>query len=87
MTLRKNEPIAAWEGGDVVQGFALVTKKELRQDRNGRSYLDMEVADATGSMTAKVWADSAALEADFEQHDFVALRGMVKLYRCCCVHR
>jgi 3'-5' exoribonuclease len=81
MPVRKNEPISAWEGGDVVQGFALVTKKELRQDRNGRSYLDMEVADASGSMIAKVWADSAALEADFEAHDFVALRGMVKLYR------
>jgi 3'-5' exoribonuclease len=81
MGVRKNEPIAAWEAGDVVQGFALVSKKELRQDRNARAYLDMEVADASGSMIAKVWADSAALEADFEQHDFVALRGMVKLYR------
>lgn len=81
MAVRKNEPISAWEAGDVVQGFALVSKKELRQDRNARAYLDMEVADATGSMIAKVWADSAALEADFEQHDFVALRGMVKLYR------
>ncbi|HEX2163493.1 MAG TPA: HD domain-containing protein, partial [Thermoanaerobaculia bacterium] len=81
MPVRRNEPIAAWESGDAVQGFALVTKKELRQDRNGRSYLDMEVADATGSMIAKVWADSAALEADFEAHDFVALRGQVKLYR------
>ena len=78
---RRNQPLATWESGDNVQGFVLVTRKELRQDRNGRSYLDMEVADASGSMVAKVWADSPALEAEFEAHDFVALRGSVKLYR------
>jgi 3'-5' exoribonuclease len=78
---RRNEPVATWESGDAVQGFLLVTRKELRQDRNGRSYLDLEVADATGSMVAKVWTDSPAMEAEFEAHQFVALRGTVKLYR------
>ena len=54
----RNAPIRTWEAGDNVQGFALLTKKELRQDRNGKSFLDMELADASGSMVAKVWADS-----------------------------
>ncbi|HEX2254706.1 MAG TPA: HD domain-containing protein [Thermoanaerobaculia bacterium] len=79
--LRRNEPIRAWEAGDTVQGFVLVTKKEVRQDRNGRSYLDVEVADSTGRMISKVWADSAALGASWEAHDFVAIRGLVKNYR------
>jgi 3'-5' exoribonuclease len=79
--VRRNEPIRAWEAGDGVQGFALVTKKELREDRNNRSYVDLELADESGSMTGKIWADSAALAADFEAHDFVAFRGTVKLYR------
>lgn len=77
----RNQPIRTWEAGDSVQGFALLTKKELRQDRNGKSFLDMEVVDASGSMVAKVWSDSPALNGSFEPHQFVAFRGSVKNYR------
>jgi len=81
MATRTNEPIASWQPGDTVQGFALLSRKEARQDRNGRTYLDMELTDASGSMTAKVWGDSPALEGDYEAQQFVAFRGQVKLYR------
>jgi 3'-5' exoribonuclease len=77
----RNQPIRTWEAGDSVQGFALLTKKEMRQDRNGKSFLDMEIVDASGSMVAKVWSDSPALSARFEPHQFVAFRGTVKNYR------
>jgi 3'-5' exoribonuclease len=77
----RNTPIHAWEAGDGVQGYALLTKKELRQDRNGKSYLDMELADASGSIVAKIWADSPALHGQFDQHRFIAFRGTVKSYR------
>jgi 3'-5' exoribonuclease len=78
---QRNTPIRTWEAGDTVQGFALLTKKELRQDRNGKSYLDLELADASGSMVGKVWADSPALNSQFDLHRFVAFRGTVKSYR------
>src|SRR5215210_1038202 len=78
---KRNAPIRTWESGDVVQGFALLTKKEQRQDRNGKSFLDMEIVDASGSIVAKVWSDSLALSAQFEPHDFIAFRGSVKNYR------
>ena len=77
----RNVPIRNWESGDVVQGFALLTKKEPRQDRNGKSFLDMEIADASGSIVAKVWADSPALGTAYEPHQFIAFRGSVKSYR------
>ncbi len=77
----RNVPIRDWENGDVVQGFALLTKKEPRQDRNGKSFLDMEIADASGSIVAKVWADSPALSTPYEPHKFIAFRGSVKSYR------
>src|SRR3954447_25332426 len=41
----------------------------------------MELADASGSMAAKVWADSPALSSRYEPHQFVAFRGSVKNYR------
>lgn len=77
----RNAPIHTWEAGDTVQGFALLTKKELRQDRNAKSFLDMELADASGSIVAKVWSDSPALNGNYETHQFVAFRGSVKSYR------
>src|SRR5918992_2653388 len=77
----RNAPIRTWEAGDSVQGFALLTRKELRQDRNGKSFLDLELADASGSMVAKVWSDSPAMNGRYEAHQFVAFRGTVKNYR------
>src|SRR6185295_8734792 len=79
-TLR-NAPIQSWEAGDSVQGYALLTKKEARQDRNGKSFLDLELADASGTMSAKVWADSPAINTPIEAHRFIAFRGTVKNYR------
>jgi 3'-5' exoribonuclease len=76
-----NQPIRAWENGDLVQGFALLTKKEVRQDRNGKSYMDLELADASGTIIAKVWADSPAMASQFEAHQFIKFRGSVKSYR------
>ena len=81
MANRSNEPINTWESGDSVRAYLLLSRKEERQDRNGRKYLDMQVSDATGMMAAKVWADSPAMHSEFEAHDFVAIKGSVKLYR------
>ncbi len=78
---KKNLPVRSWQSGDTVQGFALLTKKELRQDKNGKSFMDLEVADASGSMAAKIWADSPAMQGQFEVHRFIAFRGLVKLYK------
>jgi 3'-5' exoribonuclease len=78
---QRNAPIRSWEAGDSVQGYALLTKKELRQDRNGKSFLDLELVDASGSIVAKVWADSPALNSQFEAHRFIAFKGLVKNFR------
>jgi len=78
---RRNVPIRDWSAGDTISGFALVSRKERRQDRNGRDYLDLHLTDATGSIVAKAWSDSAALDGDFDAHDFVALKGTVKSFR------
>jgi 3'-5' exoribonuclease len=75
--LRRNEPIHAWQAGDQVEGFALLTKKELRQDKRGMDFLDLELRDATGWIAGKVWSASPALRGAFEVHEFVAFRGRV----------
>lgn len=79
--VRRNEPINVWEEGDFVQGFALVSRREARQDRNGRDYLDLELCDATAAIGAKVWPDSPALKGVYSEKDFVAFKGTVRIYR------
>ncbi|HXU44559.1 MAG TPA: HD domain-containing protein [Thermoanaerobaculia bacterium] len=81
MSTKKNAPIRTWQAGDTVQGYALLTKKELRQDRNGKSFIDLELVDASGSITGKVWGDSPALTGSYEAHRFIAFRGAVKNYK------
>lgn len=80
-TVRINEPIATWLDGDFAQGFALVVRKEVRQDRKGREYVDLEMADASGSLTAKIWPDSPAIRQSFDEKEFVAFKGTVREYR------
>ena len=77
----RNRPIATWTAGDAVQGYALVRRRELRQDKAGRDYLDLELADASGSIAAKAWSDSKALAHEFGAHDFVKFAGQVQSYR------
>ena len=77
----RSTPIATWQAGDAVQGFALVRRRELRQDKAGRSYLDLELADASGSIAAKAWSDSSALTQEFAAHEFVKFRGQVQSYK------
>lgn len=79
--VRINEPIAQWEDGDFAQGFALVTRKEVRQDRNGRAYVDLEMADASGNLSAKIWPDSPAIKGHFGDKDFVAFKGTVRAFK------
>ena len=81
MAKLRNEPIRSWQAGDSVEGFALLTRKERREDRNNRVYLDLELADVSGSMVAKVWSDCPAVAGDFAAHRFVWFRGQVKSYR------
>ena len=77
----RNQPICTWHEGDFVQGFAFLAKKEQRQDRKGNAYLHLELGDASGSIVAKVWADSQAMLGRFEAPSYVAVEGMVQRHR------
>lgn len=74
-------PIRSWSPGELVSGFALLTRKETRADRNGRDYLDLQLADASGAIAAKAWADTACLTGTLEAHGFVYVEGMVQHHR------
>lgn len=79
--IRENEPIASWEESDLVQGFALIARAEVRVDRNGREYVDLELADASGRVSGKVWPDSPAMKGDPPIRGFAAYQGIVHRHK------
>src|ERR1700737_2451106 len=59
----------------------LVREKEVRTSaRTGRSWLQLELADRTGSISAKMWENFSEIAATFDRDDIVKVRGRVKLY-------
>jgi 3'-5' exoribonuclease len=67
--------------GQSVASLFLVREKEVRTSvRTGTSWLQLELADRTGAISAKMWDNFAALVPTFERDDVVQIRGRVKLY-------
>ncbi len=65
----------------MVTSLFLVRDKEIRTSaRTGKSWLELDLADRTGTISAKMWDNFAALVSTFERDDVVQIRGRVKLY-------
>ena len=67
--------------GDAIEDTFLVVDKQLRANRNGNLYLQLEVRDRTGSMSARLWNAGEPLARSFESGDFVHLKGKVQLFQ------
>ncbi len=78
MTRRFVDQLADGEGVDEV---FLVADKQLRANRNGNLYLQLELRDRTGSMGARLWNASDHLARTFEPGDFLLVKGKVQLFQ------
>ncbi|MGH9775544.1 MAG: 3'-5' exoribonuclease YhaM family protein [Candidatus Acidiferrales bacterium] len=59
----------------------LVREKSIRTSaRTGRSWLDLELADRTGAIAAKMWDNFEKITETFGRDDIVRVRGRVTLY-------
>lgn len=77
----KSQFIADLADGQMVSSPFLVREKEIRTSaRTGTSWLQLELADRTGTISAKMWDNYAALAETFERDDIIQIRGRVKLY-------
>jgi 3'-5' exoribonuclease len=77
----KSQFISDLADGQTVSSPFLVREKEIRTSvRTGTSWLQLELADRTGTISAKMWDNYAALAETFERGDVVQIRGRVKLY-------
>ncbi len=67
--------------GQVISSLYLVREKEIRTSaRTGKSWLELSLADRSGSIPAKMWDNYEAIAKTFERDDVIRVRGRVKLY-------
>src|SRR6478672_2403533 len=67
--------------GDTVEEVYLITDKQLRANRNGNLYLQIELRDRSGSISARLWNAGEHLCRMFDVGDFLLIRGKVQLFQ------
>src|SRR5882757_2079254 len=61
--------------------FFLVHEKEVRNTREGRAYLRLELGDRSGTIEARMWDQFETIAKDVNRDDFVKVQGRVEVYR------
>ncbi len=75
-------PISDFREGTRVTQCFLVKKKTQRSTRTGDPYLELVLADRSGTVPARAWAEATQRYAsEFEEGDFVAVQARVETYR------
>ncbi|MBN1590294.1 MAG: HD domain-containing protein [Pirellulales bacterium] len=64
-----------------VDQIFLVSDKQLRPNRNGNLYLQVELSDRTGSVGARMWNASEKLYNTFENGDYARVEGSTQLFQ------
>lgn len=67
--------------GESIEEVYLVLDKQLRANRNGNLYLQMELRDRTGQISARLWNAGEPLFRSFEEGDFLLVKGKVQLFQ------
>lgn len=70
------------KSGDKINQFFLIKRKERRQTRTGKDYLDISLADRTGTLGAKIWGEAVdQFDPLFAEGQFAGMAGRVETYQ------
>lgn len=64
-----------------VTTFFLVHEKEIRNTREGKPYLRLELGDRSGTIEARMWDQFDVVAKDITRDDFVKVSARVEIYR------
>ena len=67
--------------GDSIDESYLVADKQLRANRQGNLYLQLELRDKTGSVGARLWNATEELSRSFEPGDYLRVRGKTQVFQ------
>src|SRR6266446_4438105 len=66
---------------EAIDQIFLASDKQLRPNRNGNLYLQVELSDRSGSIGARMWNASEQDYRGFENGDFVRVEGATQLFQ------
>jgi 3'-5' exoribonuclease len=66
---------------DSVSEIFLVSEKQLRPNRNGNLYLQMELSDRSGAIAARLWNATEGMYQSFDNGDYVRVDATVQVYQ------
>jgi 3'-5' exoribonuclease len=67
--------------GNDIDDVYLVADKQLRANRNGNLYLQVELRDRTGAISARMWNAGEHLFRSFDNSDFLLAKGKVQVFQ------
>lgn len=66
---------------EAIDQIFLASDKQLRPNRNGNLYLQLELSDRSGSISARMWNASEQDYRGFENGDYVRIEGTTQLFQ------
>lgn len=72
--------IVKFEKGERIDGFYLIRSLNLRTSSNNKKYLDLQLADSSGEINAKIWDVDEETEQSYDVGDIIKVRGDVTLW-------
>ncbi|MCF6149637.1 MAG: HD domain-containing protein [Candidatus Kuenenia sp.] len=72
--------ISNLKSGNQVEDVFLVLKKEVRETKDKKPYLNLQLADKSGCIDAKKWDASPQLCNSFNSDDFIKVKGTVETF-------
>ncbi len=66
---------------EAVEEVYLVTDKQLRANKNGNPYVQIELRDRSGSIVGRMWNAGDNVFRTFETGDFLFIKGKVQLFQ------
>jgi len=66
---------------ETIDQVFLVSEKQLRPNRNGNLYLQMELSDRTGTLAARMWNAGENVYHSFENGDYLRVEGSTQLFQ------
>lgn len=67
--------------GDTLNDIYLANDKQLKVNKKGDTYLQVELRDRTGSIVARMWNVGDAVFRSFENGDYLQIEGKVQLFQ------
>src|SRR3989440_181475 len=67
--------------GESIEEIYLVLDKQMRANRNGNLYLQLDLRDRTGAINARLWNAGEHLFRSFDVGDFLQVKGKVQLFQ------